>query len=143
MLLPGANLPFRRRFISPCSTHHWAALAVSGSATSAKAGAAARGAAAGGRCYRGHNTGIGVRGLAYLQGKCFVGVSLDAVSEAAKALKGRKVNTMASVKRALTRRVRLVNRYFLGCDFLLWGVLLQGVFWAGAVRASRALITSR
>ena len=131
MLLPGANLPFRRRFISPCSTHHWAALAVSGSAMSAKAGAAARGAAAGGRCYRGHNTGIGIRGLAYLQGKCFVGVSLDAVSEAAKALKGRKVNTMASVKRALTRRVRLVNRYFLGCDFLLWGVLLQGVFLGG------------
>ena len=27
MLLPGANLPFRRRFIRPCSTHHWAALA--------------------------------------------------------------------------------------------------------------------
>lgn len=37
---------------------------------------------------------------------------------AAKALKGWKVNTIASVSRALTRRVRFVNRCFMGCSFL-------------------------
>lgn len=37
---------------------------------------------------------------------------------AAKALKGKKVNTIASVKRALTRRVRFENRCFMGCSFL-------------------------
>ena len=39
-------------------------------------------------------------------------------SSSAKALKGRKVNTIASVKRALTRRVRFENRCFMGCSFL-------------------------
>ena len=34
-----------------------------------------------------------------------------------KALKGKKVNTIASVNKALTRRVRFENRCFMGCSF--------------------------
>ena len=45
---------------------------------------------------------------------------------------------MASVKRALTRRVRFENRCFMGCSFLLWGVCVQG-----PIREKRKLLPKK
>ena len=47
-----------------------------------------------------------------------VGLGLFTAIVIVLQLMGRKVNTIASVKRALTRRVRFENRCFMGCSFL-------------------------